>query len=143
MTVLVVKVTDKSGTILLNNTSINFSDGKLHELFEKCVFTKKLNLSIDSVIEVRMRESISAPFVTAENTEMDVTEILQTLGCKCMEYIIDRNVLSPSYNQVDLAASCSIANPTTGMSNTVNDFSVLKHKSLSLPQKPKLNHDII
>ena len=87
MTVLVVKVTDKSGTILLNNTAINFSDGKLHELFEKCVFTKKLNLSIDSVIEVRMRESISAPFVTAENTEMDVTEILQTLGCKCMEYI--------------------------------------------------------
>lgn len=141
MTVLVVKVTDKSGTILLNNTAINFSDGKLHELFEKCVFTKKLNLSMDSVIEVRMRESISALFVTAENTEMDVTEILQTLGCKCMEYIIDRNVLSPSYNQVDLAASCSIANPTTGMSNTVNAFSVLMHKSLSLPQKPKLNHE--
>ena len=88
-----------------------------------------------------MRECISAPFVTAENTEMDVTEILQTLGCKCLEYIIDRNVHSPSYNQVDLAAFCSIANPTTGMSNTVNAFSVLMHNSLSLPQKPKLNHE--
>ena len=51
MTVLVVKITDKSGTILLNNTAINLSDGKLYELFEKCVFTEKLNLSIDSVIE--------------------------------------------------------------------------------------------
>lgn len=49
MPVLVVRISDQEGTDLLANTVTNFSGGKFYELFEKCVESKDIILSVDSM----------------------------------------------------------------------------------------------
>lgn len=69
MTVIVVKIAEKDGGVLLPNTAITVSCGKLYklyEVFEKSVESTNLNLSMDSIIEVRMRDNLSSQYIKAE-----------------------------------------------------------------------------
>jgi hypothetical protein len=151
MAVFVVKISDENGGVILQSTAMNFSGGQLYELYERCVRMKGLNLSIDSIIEVRMRESMSSQFITAENSEMNTNDIVETLGCKYVEFLIDRNRLSsPSRSShVDVAASSSACNPSHAYPNsaqctsTINAFSVLMNNQrlIALPTKPTPNNE--
>lgn len=62
------------------NTVTNFSGGKFYELFEKCVESKNIILSVDSIVEVRLREGQNAQFIIADNADMDVSEVTSTLN---------------------------------------------------------------
>lgn len=133
MTVIVVKIAEKDGGILLPNTAITVSCSKLYEVFEKSVKSTNLNLSMDSIIEVRVRDNLSSQYIKAENTEMEITEIVETLGCKFIEYII---LLTTPCNHLAASNHTACANPTR---NTINAFSLLmqNNNTIMLPQKPK------
>lgn len=73
-----VRISDQEGTDLLANTVTNFSGGKLYD--EKCVESKDIILSVDSIVEVRLREGHNAQFIIADNADMDVSEITSTLN---------------------------------------------------------------
>lgn len=58
--------------------SPTFRRGKFYD--EKCVESKDIILSVDSIVEVRLREGQNAQFIIADNADMDVSEITSTLN---------------------------------------------------------------
>lgn len=98
------------------NTAITVSCGKLYEVFEKSVKSTNLNLSMDSIIEVRVRDNLSSQYIKSENTEMEINEIVETLGCKFIEYIIS---LTTPCNHVVASNHTACANPA---GNIINAF---------------------
>lgn len=62
--------------------------GKLYEVFEKSVKFINLNLLMDLIIEVRVRDNLLLQYIKVENIEMEINEIVEILGCKFIEYII-------------------------------------------------------
>ncbi|XP_056008509.1 uncharacterized protein LOC130051170 [Ostrea edulis] len=134
MPVLVVRISDQDGADILSNTATNFTGGTFSELFEKCVHSKNITLSTDSIVEIRLREDRQAQFMLADNADMDVSEIAATLGCKFVQFIITRTLALTSSN------SCHEHNPApASCSGTKNAFALLMHSSSSiiLPPKPK------
>lgn len=103
MPVLVVRISDQEGTDLLANTVTNFSGGKFYD--EKCVESKDIILSVDSIVEVRLREGQNAQFIIADNADMDVSEITSTLNCKFVQFIIAQQLALTS------SSACKEPNP--------------------------------
>lgn len=64
-------------------------------------------------------DNLSLQYIKAENTEMEINEEVETLGCKFIEYIISLTTLC---NHVAASNHTACANPTR---NTINAFSVL------------------
>ncbi|XP_048735490.2 uncharacterized protein LOC125650953 [Ostrea edulis] len=108
MPVLVIRISDQDGADILSNTATNFTGGTFSELFEKCVHSKNITLSTDSIVEIRLREDRQAQFMLADNADMDVSEIAATLGCKFVQFIITRTLALTSSN------SCHEHNPAPG-----------------------------
>lgn len=133
MPVLVVRISDQEGTDLLANTVTNFSGGKFYELFEKCVESKNIILSVDSIVEVRLREGQNAQFIIADNADMDVSEVTSTLNCKFVQFIIAQQLALTS------SSACKEPNPASCSTSTKNAFALLMHgsKNIILPPKPK------
>lgn len=89
--------------------SPTFRGGKFYELFEKCVESKDIILSVDSIEEVRLREGQNVHFIIADNADMDVSEITSTLNCKFVQFIIAQQLalISSSACKEPHPASCS------------------------------------
>lgn len=100
------------------NTAITVSCGKLYNVFEKSVKSTNLNLSMDQIVEVRVRDNLSSQYIKAENTEMEINEIVETLGCKFIEYIIS---LTTPCNHVAASNHTACANPARNIINAFLD----------------------
>lgn len=67
--------------------------------------SKDTILSVDSIVEVRLREGQNAQFIIAGNADMDVSEITSTLNCKFVQIIIAQQLALTS------SSACKEPNP--------------------------------
>ena len=88
MPVLVIRISDVDGREVLANTVTTFTGETFFELFEKCVISKRITLSTDSIVEIRLRENQQSQFILADNADMNVSEITASLSCKFVQFII-------------------------------------------------------
>ena len=111
-----------------------FTGETFFELFEKCVISKRITLSTDSIVEIRLRENqqSQSQFILADNADMNVSEITASLSCKFVQFIITQK------HALTSSKSCEEPFPVP-CRGTKNAFALLMHNSTSiiLPSKPK------